>query len=116
MSGDETVNDGTSVGGATPRDDMDVVVARAGAGLAAMDDALHQLSTARSRVTHSSGLVAVEVDEQGGMTGLFLPDSLAGVDAGELGRAVVETAARAAQLVAERRERILASLGDRLSD
>ncbi len=95
---------------------MDAVVARATTGLAALDDTLHQLSSARARVTHSSGLVSVEVDEQGGMCGLFFPESLSGADADELGRAVVETAARAAQLVAERRERLLASLAERLSD
>lgn len=96
--------------------EMDAVVARATAGLAALDDTLHQLSSARARVTHSSGLVSVEVDEHGGMCGLFFPESLSGTDADELGRAVIETAARAAQLVAERRERLLASLAERLSD
>lgn len=95
---------------------MEAVVARAHAGVDALEDALRDLSSARARVTHRSGLVSVEVNEHGGMCGLWLPESLDGVDAGELGRAVVETAARAAELVAERRERVLASLARQLTD
>ncbi|MGW0177387.1 YbaB/EbfC family DNA-binding protein [Rhodococcus sp. NPDC003322] len=95
---------------------MDAVVARAGAGLQSLEDALDQLSSARARVTHGSGLVSVEVDQHGGMCGLWLPESLDGVDARDLGRAIVETAGRAAGLVAQRREAILASLARALTD
>ncbi|MFD4292940.1 hypothetical protein ACFWPA_08965 [Rhodococcus sp. NPDC058505] len=95
---------------------MDAVVTRAGTRLADLEEALHQLTTARARVTHPSGLVSVEADEHGGMCGLWLPAALGGVDAGDLGRAVVETAARAAELVAAQREQVLASLARRFTD
>lgn len=94
---------------------MDAAVAGAVASLASLEDTLHELSTARARATHPSGLVSVEVDAQGGMCGLWIAESLDDVDARDVGRAVVETAARAAQLVADRRDRILASLRGRLT-
>ncbi|GAA4478501.1 hypothetical protein GCM10023094_22260 [Rhodococcus olei] len=95
---------------------IDEVVARATAGLASLEQTLGELSALRGRATDPSGLVTVEVDEQGGLIDLRIPESLRDVDARELGRAVVATAARAAATVAERRDRILASLHDRLND
>ncbi|MFF0817510.1 YbaB/EbfC family nucleoid-associated protein [Rhodococcus sp. NPDC003318] len=95
--------------------EMDAAVARATAGLDSLEDALHQLSTARARVTHPSGLVSVEVDWQGGMSGLWIAQSLHRVDARDVARAVVEAAAHAAALVSDRRDRTLASLEGRLT-
>jgi hypothetical protein len=94
---------------------MDRVVARASRGVENLEDALHGLTTLRARVTHESGLVSVEVDEQGGLCGLWIVEDLDRVDARDLGRAVVEAAAAAAQIVAARRDQILASLQDALT-
>lgn len=95
---------------------MDAVLARATAALAAMEETHHRLATARARVTHPCGLVSVEVDAEGAMTGLWMAESLTGVDAGELGRVIVETAVRAAELVARQRDALLASLANGVSD
>lgn len=91
---------------------MDRVVSAAAARLESLETALHLLGGLRARVTHGSGVVSVEVDENGGMTGLWISESLDRVDATDLGRAVTETAARAADVVSTQRDRILASLHD----
>lgn len=91
---------------------MDRVVSVAAAALELLETALHLLGGLRARVTHDSGVVSVEVDENGGMTGLWISESLDQVDATDLGLAVTETAARAADVVSAQRDRILASLHD----
>lgn len=95
---------------------MDAVVARACSGLAALEEAAHELSVARVRVTDDAGLVSVEVDQYGGLCRLWIAESLDGTHADDLGRTVVETAARAAELLAQRGDLTLASLARRLSD
>ncbi|SDD85998.1 hypothetical protein SAMN05444580_10760 [Rhodococcus tukisamuensis] len=91
---------------------MDRVVSAAATRLESLETALHLLGGLRARVTHGSGVVSVEVDENGGMTGLWISESLDRVDATDLGRAVTETAASAADVVSTQRDRILASLHD----
>ncbi|AQA22189.1 ybaB/EbfC DNA-binding family protein [Rhodococcus sp. MTM3W5.2] len=95
---------------------MDLVVERATGMANHLEDALHNLTRARARVTHESGLVSVEVDENGGMSGLWITESIAHVDSRELAAMITATAARAAQMVADRRERILASLQAAFTD
>ncbi|MFD4181648.1 YbaB/EbfC family nucleoid-associated protein [Rhodococcus sp. NPDC058514] len=95
---------------------MDLVVERATGQVNHLEDALHNLTRARARVTHDSGLVSVEVDQNGGMSGLWISESIAHVDARELAAMITSTAARAAQMVADRRERILTSLQASFTD
>ncbi|MFC9787633.1 YbaB/EbfC family nucleoid-associated protein [Rhodococcus sp. NPDC127528] len=95
--------------------EIDGVVARASHGVENLEQALHGLTTLRARATHESGLVRVEVDEQGGLRDLWIAEGLARVDARDLGHAVVEAAAAAAEIVAGRRDQILASLRDALT-
>lgn len=94
---------------------MDAVLATASGRLGSLEQTLHELSTARARVTHPSGLVTVEMTTDG-LTGLWIAESLVDVAASDLERAVTEAAAHAAELVAEQRDRSLASLHARLSD
>ncbi|MFE3289762.1 YbaB/EbfC family nucleoid-associated protein [Rhodococcus sp. NPDC059234] len=95
--------------------EMDPVVARAAQRIENLEQALRGLTTLRARVTHESGLVTVEVDEQGGLRDLRIVEALDRVDARDLGRAVVEATAAAAEIVAGRRDQILASLHDALT-
>ncbi|SEM35097.1 YbaB/EbfC family nucleoid-associated protein [Rhodococcus maanshanensis] len=96
--------------------EMDLVVERAIDRANHLEDALHDLTRARARVTHDSGLVSVQVDENGGMSGLWISESIAHVDSRELAAMITATAARAAQMVADRREQILASLQASFTD
>lgn len=95
---------------------MDLVVERATGRVNHLEDALHNLTRMRARVTHDSGLVSVEVDEHGGMSGLWISESIAHVDARDLGAIITATAARAALMVADRREQILTSLQAAFTD
>ncbi|MFC7447630.1 YbaB/EbfC family nucleoid-associated protein [Rhodococcus daqingensis] len=95
---------------------MDLIVERASGRVDDLENALHDLTRARARVTHDSGLVSVEVDRNGGMSGLWISESIAHVDARELATMITTTAARAAQMVADRRERILTSLQAAFTD
>lgn len=91
------------------------VLSTATARLGSLEQALHELSTARARVTHPSGVVTVEVTADG-LTGLWITESVTGVAADDVGRAVTEAAAAAAELLTEQRDRSLASLRARLCD
>ncbi|MFC4602592.1 YbaB/EbfC family DNA-binding protein [Rhodococcus kronopolitis] len=95
--------------------EMDRVLADATGRVEALEAALHGLTRLRARLTHPSGVLSVEVDENGGLCGLWISEALDRVDAAELGRALTETADRAAEMVAGQRDRILASLHDALT-
>jgi DNA-binding protein YbaB len=79
--------------------------------LAAMDEHCHSVS---ARVTSRDNAVSVEVDGLGAMTGLWLtPRALAsGPDV--LARLIIETAAAAAQVAADRQRFLAAEFGARM--
>ncbi|CAM3036695.1 YbaB/EbfC family nucleoid-associated protein [Prescottella defluvii] len=90
--------------------DMDAIVARASAQLNLFDDALSGLRSIRAHAVSDDGVVRVEVDGNGSPTGMWLSDSLLGLDARALARTITHTAHRAAAAAAEERNRITAAL------
>ncbi|WP_107982920.1 YbaB/EbfC family nucleoid-associated protein [Rhodococcus sp. OK519] len=95
--------------------EMDALVDQATARLDVLDGALSALESLRAEVVSDDGHVRVEVDGNGSPTGLWLSDSLLGVDSAALARTITRTAHLAAAAAAEERNRITSGLFDTLA-
>ncbi len=99
-----------------PNPEMDAIVARAGAQLAALERIHHDLSGLSVTGRADGGRIAVRLDSGGALAGLELLPGAGGGDAERLAGLIVDAAAAAARELAVRRAELTADFLDEFTD
>ncbi|MFC9357119.1 YbaB/EbfC family nucleoid-associated protein [Rhodococcus sp. NPDC057014] len=92
--------------------DMDAIVGRATEQVNLLEEALAGLQSITARASSESDQVTAEVDGNGTLTGLWMDDSIASLDARTLAAMITNTSQEAARLAAEQRTRVMTALQD----
>lgn len=89
---------------------MDTVVGRVTEQAHLLEQTLTGLRGVRGSATSADGRVRAEADANGGLTGLWLAESISELDARGLGRTITQTALEAAHAATRERMRIMTTL------
>ncbi|WP_213577231.1 YbaB/EbfC family nucleoid-associated protein [Rhodococcus sp. USK13] len=92
--------------------EMDTIVGRATEQVALLEEALEGLRSIKARASSESDHVTAEVDGNGTLTGLWMNDSIAGLDPVALATLITGTTQEAARLAAEQRSQVMTTLHD----
>lgn len=90
--------------------DMDTVVGQVTAQAHLLGQALADVRDVRGSASSADGRVRAEADAHGGLTGLWLAESISELDARVVSRMITETALEAAHAATRERTRIMTTL------
>ncbi|MCQ4120305.1 YbaB/EbfC family nucleoid-associated protein [Rhodococcus tibetensis] len=92
--------------------EMDTIVGRATEQVNLLEEALDGLRSIKARASSESDHVTAEVDGNGTLTGLWMNDSIAGLDSSALATLITSTTQEAARLATEQRTQVMTALHD----